>query len=57
MTRQQVFRQSLFSNVINQDKQKMGWQIPICQKERSSLKKSMPYGICRIGIRQPILQR
>ena len=57
MTRQQVFRQSLFSNVINQDRQKMGWQIPICQKERSSLKKSMPYGICRIGIRQPILQR
>ncbi len=57
MTRQQVFRQSLFSNVINQDRQKMGWQIPICQKERSSLKKSMPDGICRIGVRQPILQR
>ncbi len=35
----------------------MGWQIPICQKERSplqSFKKSMPGGICRIGIRQPI---
>ncbi|HQO46918.1 MAG TPA: hypothetical protein PK617_02400 [Candidatus Cloacimonas sp.] len=37
MTRQQVFRQSLFSNVINQDKQKMGWQIPICQKCRRPL--------------------
>jgi len=35
----------------------MGWQIPICQKERSplqSFKKSMPDGICRIGVRQPI---
>jgi len=34
----------------------MGWQIPICQKERSPLqtfKKNMPDGICRIGIRQP----
>jgi len=32
----------------------MGWQIPICQKERRPLGKSMPAGICRIGIRQPI---
>jgi len=35
----------------------MGWQIPICQKGRSplqSFKKSMPDGICRIGVRQPI---
>ena len=29
----------------------MGWQIPICQKGRRPLKKSMPDGICRIGIR------
>ena len=62
----------------------MGWQIPICQKERrplmgwqilslpkrtenfnglansdlpkrtQSFKKSIPAGICRIGVRQPI---
>ena len=69
MTRQQVVRQSLSSKVINQDRQTMGWQIlslpkrtetdnglansdlPIMPK---SFEKSMPAGICRIGIRQPI---
>jgi len=53
-----AFAESEFGNPFYKGKSPiMGWQIPICQKERSSLKKSMPYGICRIGIRQPILQR
>ena len=54
----QPLAESEFGNPFYQGRSPlMGWQIPICQKGCSSLKKSMPDGICRIGIRQPILQR
>ena len=49
-----AFAESEFGNPFHKGRsQLMGWQILSLPKRTQFFKKSMPYGICRIGIRQP----